>query len=65
MLVEDADASHESEQKPEAGAAAVHYFQNDGGAEHPENRFEGVHREEVIKGEIDRGEEDEQCCEKL
>jgi len=65
MLVEQAKSGHYPEKEPKTRIPAVQDAQDDGGAEHPENGLEGIHGEEIVEGQVDGCEEDQQRREEL
>src|SRR5439155_11321797 len=65
MFVEEAGAGDESEKEPEPRASAVQNTEDDGGAKHPEDRFESIHGEKIVEGQIDGRQKHEERSKEL
>src|ERR1700739_1128448 len=65
VFVQNPKSSDESEQKPQLWISAIQNAQHNRGARHPEHWLKRIHREKIVKGQVDRSEEHAKSGEEL
>src|SRR2546427_11974248 len=65
VFVQNPEAGTESEEKPQLWASAIQNAQHNRRARHPKHRLKRIHREEIVKRQVDRSKQNAKCGEEL
>src|SRR6266481_7938558 len=65
VFVQYPEAGTESEEKPQLWISAIQNAHHNRSARHPKHRLKRIHREKIVKRQVDRSKQHAKCGEEL